>query len=90
MLITLEQAKEAIRLYPQLTTEMKISGQALDVYLFVRVRGKGVTTDEVSNVWDISIQHSNQIMKTLIKKGYVTRKESRQESGGYEFIYKAI
>lgn len=90
MTYTEDQAKEAIRLYPHLTGDMKISGQAMDVYLYLRIRSDGLTASKVSQVWGVSLQHSNQILKSLVKKGYCERESKPQGSGGYEFSYKSI
>jgi predicted transcriptional regulator len=90
MVLTEQDAIDAIRLYPHLTSKMKLSGQALDVYLHVRILKDGATVSKVSDVWGVSLQHANVILKSLVKKDYLTRFESPQKSGGYEFVYKAI
>ncbi len=90
MTYTEDQAKEAIRIYPHLTSSMKISGQAMDVYLYLRIRSDGLTAAKASKVWGISLQHSNQLLKSLVKKGYCERESHPQDSGGYEFSYKSI
>jgi predicted transcriptional regulator len=87
MFFTEKQAIEAIRLYPHLTTKMKLSGQALDVYLHVRVLKEGATTLKISTTWGVTVQHANVILKSLVKKGYLERSKSPQKSGGYEFVY---
>jgi predicted transcriptional regulator len=85
--ITEKQAKDSIRLYPHLAVDMKLSEQALNVYLVLRVRDNE-TASSVSKRFGISIPHANRILQQLVKKHYVTRTKSPQESGGYEFIYQ--
>lgn len=91
MYFTESQARDAIRQHPHLTSKMKLSGQALDVYVRHLVKQEfGATVAEVSKIWGISLQHANQVLKSLVKKGYCTRHEKPQKSGGYEFVYIAI
>ena len=91
MFFTEDEAREAIRLYPHLTSEMKLSGQALNIYLHVRVmRDKGMTASNLVKGSSFSLQHASQVLKSLFKKGYCTRHEAPQKSGGYEFVYVAL
>ena len=91
MFFTEDEAREAIRLYPHLTNEMKLSGQALDTYLYVRVmRDKGMTATHLMKGSKFSLQHASQVLKSLFKKGYCSRHEVPQKSGGYEFVYIAL
>lgn len=67
--------------------DMTKSVKELTDYLLIKQR---VTTSEISNKFDISIQNASTRLKNIFKLGYVKRVEEVAESGGKEFIYQII
>lgn len=62
---------------------------AIDLIEFVLTNGS-VTTSNVATSFSISIPNASTRLKKLYSAGYITRTEEAAESGGKEFIYKAI
>jgi DNA-binding CsgD family transcriptional regulator len=67
--------------------DMTKSVKELTDYILIKQR---VTTSEVSNEFDISIQNASTRLKNVFKLGYVKRVEEVAESGGKEFVYQII
>lgn len=49
-----------------------------------------VTTAEIADRLEISVQNASSKLKKLSAKGYISRCERVAESGGIEFVYRAI
>ncbi len=67
--------------------DMTKSVRELTDYLLIKQR---VTTSQVSNDFDITIQNASTRLKNIFKLGYVKRVEEVAESGGKEFVYQLI
>lgn len=67
--------------------EVKSSTKILLEYIF---KNLSVTTSRVAADLNISVQNASTQLKKLVDLGFIMRSEEIAESGGVEFIYKAI
>lgn len=51
---------------------------------------KEVTASRVAQDLDMSVQNASTQLKKLVNQGFIMRSEATAESGGIEFVYKAI
>ena len=61
-----------------------------DVDLLNHIAAGYNTSSKIAVMLDISIQSASVRLVALYRKGYCTRKEVQQESGGYEFEYTNV
>lgn len=61
-----------------------------DVVLMQHIAAGYNTSGKIAVMLDITVQSVSIRLMTLYRKGYVTRKEVQQESGGYEFEYTNV
>lgn len=67
--------------------EVKSSTKTLLEYIF---ENRSVTTSRVSSDLHVSVQNASTQLKKLVDLGFIMRSEEIAESGGVEYIYKAI
>ena len=53
------------------------------------LNGKFATSRDISEYYDICVQNASQQLKNLFSKGYLTRTEIEDKTGGYLFEYTA-
>jgi len=73
--------------YEIIGPEMNSAGKSLVGFILER---KEVTTSLVANEFDLSAANASTRLKKLFNSGYIMRSEEVAESGGKEFVYKAI
>ena len=54
------------------------------------LKERKTTTAKIANKLNISVQNASTKLKKLVDEGYILRVEETAETGGIEFIYKAI
>jgi hypothetical protein len=54
------------------------------------LKKKSVTTSQAASDLGISVQNASTKLKKLVTQGFILRSEEVAESGGLEFLYKAI
>lgn len=67
----------------------EVSGAARKLLDFV-LKHKVVTASKVAQGLDISVPNASNQLKNLVKQGFILRSEAAAESGGIEYVYKAI
>ena len=67
--------------------DVKPSTKTLLEYIFTH---RSVTTSRVASDLNISVQNASTQLKKLVDLGFIIRSEEIAETGGVEFIYKAI
>ncbi|MDD2335819.1 MAG: hypothetical protein PHD01_04495 [Geobacteraceae bacterium] len=73
--------------YELIGPEVSPSVKALLDYIFTNL---SVTTSRVANDLHISVQNASTQLKKMVNLGFLMRSEEIAESGGLEYIYKAI
>jgi hypothetical protein len=68
---------------------VKLSGTVKDLLDFIMSKGK-VTTSVVAEFLDVSAQNASGKLKKLYNQGLILGSKEVAESGGLEFIYRAI
>lgn len=76
----------AARLVPHQVALVKPSKTQLKVLNSIKV-GEKVTAVEIANRCDISTSFASTLLKTLMQKGYLTRRAMPERTGGVEFWY---
>lgn len=61
-----------------------------DIVLMQHIAAGYNTSGKIAVMLDIAVQSVSARLMALYRKGYVTRKEVQQESGGYEFEYTNV
>ncbi|HIF9225891.1 TPA: DNA-binding protein [Photobacterium damselae] len=54
------------------------------------LNNRAATTSQVANAFDITTQNASTRLKKMYTLGYLNRTEETAETGGKEFVYKAI
>lgn len=67
--------------------ELSISKRQFEI--ISRLNGKFATSRDISEHYDICVQNASQQLKNLFSKGYLTRVEIDDPTGGYLFEYTA-
>jgi len=67
----------------------KMNSATMSLVEFILER-KEVTTSLIASEFDLSAANASTRLKNLFKNGYIMRSEEVAESGGKEFVYKAI
>jgi len=76
----------AARCFPHQVARVKPSKTQLKVLDSIRV-GEQVTAVEVAARCSLSTSFASTLLKTLMQKGYLTRKTMTERTGGVEFGY---
>lgn len=66
------------------------AGPSLSKVLEIVMDVKEVTASDIASKLDLSIPNASSKLKKLSTKGFISRCERTAESGGIEFVYKAI
>ena len=72
--------------YNKQIKSLLISKQGKEAYQYIRDK-REVTTRQVADHFDISIQHASTMLDKLYKQLYLRRDQLIQESGGHEWRY---
>lgn len=67
----------------------EVSGATKKLLDFV-LKHKAVTASKAAQDLGISVPNASTQLKNLVKQGFILRSEATAESGGIEFVYKAI
>ena len=54
------------------------------------LKNRAATTSQVAKYFDITAQNASTRLKKIYSAGYINRTEETAETGGKEFVYKAI
>lgn len=65
-------------------------GSSLSGVVDIVIANAEVTTAEIADKLGLSVQNASSKLKKLSAKGYISRCERVAESGGIEFVYRAI
>ena len=76
----------AARIAPHQVALVKPSKTQLKVLNSIKV-GEQVTAVEIANRCSLSMSFASTLLKTLMQKGYLTRKTMTERTGGVEFGY---
>ncbi|ELP4885333.1 MarR family transcriptional regulator [Vibrio cholerae] len=79
----------AARCFPHQVARVKPSKTQLKVLDSIRV-GEQVTAVEVAARCSLSTSFASTLLKTLMQKGYLTRKAMTERTGGVEFGYLVL
>jgi len=82
----IETMKVAFNNYVELR-ELSISKRQFEI--INALNGKFATSRDLSEHYDICVQNASQQLKNLFGKGYLTRVEIEDKTGGYLFEYTA-
>ena len=82
----IEIMKIAFNNYAKLR-ELSISKRQFEI--ISALNGKLATSRDISEHYDICVQNASQQLKNLHGKGYLTRTEIEDKTGGYLFEYTA-
>lgn len=74
---------------PKMIKQLSLSNAQRKLYKKVFASG-GITSSGIADRFDIAIQSASGRLRELYNKGYLTRQEIPQDSGGYEWFYRAI
>lgn len=75
--------------YNQTFRSIWLNEHQLKTYKLIMKFGGHIKAAELAIKMNASIQAANNILKLLMRKGYLTRRVTYQESGGIEYIYDA-
>jgi len=67
--------------------ELSISKRQFELISYLN--GKSATSRTIADLYDICVQNASQQLKNLFSKGYLTRIEMEDKTGGYLFEYTA-
>jgi predicted transcriptional regulator len=80
----IELMKISINNYVRLR-ELSISKRQFELIQYLH--GKKATSRDIADQYDICVQNASQQLKNLFSKGYLTREEINDKTGGYLFEY---
>lgn len=83
-------SKEYMRMYlsiPNLFRKIAISDNQISVVNFVKDFGVGVTSRDLADAREISVQSAAQLLSRLAELGYLSRSERVHETGGKVYFY---
>lgn len=77
---------------PGVIRRIYLSESQLELFRLVRSADEslGVTTNWISDYMDISIQSANGRLVELMNKGYLTRVNQGDPTGGKEYVYRSV
>ncbi|EOV0352508.1 MarR family transcriptional regulator [Vibrio fluvialis] len=79
----------AARCFPHQVARVKPSKTQLKVLDSIKI-GEEVTAVEIANRCSLSTSFASTLLKTLMQRGYLTRKTMTERTGGVEFGYMLL
>jgi predicted transcriptional regulator len=83
-----DQLRRAIIDHPNMMKELMLTDWQRRAIQYVNDH-QGCCSHDVAKAWDISVPSMSACLRKCFEKGYLTREQMADPTGGYLFVYRA-